>query len=183
MQQKLFLLTGFLLILFSTQSFGQDSATKSAHPKMDKYYPRPQKTQVLNNNAENTTPARPVTPTSPAPVMATAPASNNAVVSPAPTVTPTTPTPVEPQIEAGPAVTSTPVSVEPSSTNVNPSNSVSAPSTVIVTAPPAPKVAPQPKAPPPPPYMDTRLGSSSPQYDTWEKNNNGAGSVTTQSKQ
>jgi hypothetical protein len=31
--------------------------------------------------------------------------------------------------------------------------------------------------------MDTRLGSSSPQFNTWEKNNNGAGSVTTSPKQ
>jgi hypothetical protein len=31
-------------------------------------------------------------------------------------------------------------------------------------------------------YRDTRLGSSTPQYDTWKKNNNGAGSVTTHSK-
>ena len=32
------------------------------------------------------------------------------------------------------------------------------------------------------PYNPNRLGSSSPLYDTWEKNNNGAGSVTTGSK-
>lgn len=31
-------------------------------------------------------------------------------------------------------------------------------------------------------YMDTRLGSSTKQYDTYEKNNNGAGSVTTSPK-
>jgi len=30
-----------------------------------------------------------------------------------------------------------------------------------------------------PPYRDTRLGSSSPLYNTYEKNNNGAGSITT----
>lgn len=182
MQHKLILLTGVLMIAFSIQSFGQDSATNSAHPKMDKYYPRPQNTQILNNNAETTTPAKPFTPTSPAPVMTTAPASDNTVVSPAPTVTPTITQPAEPQIQTGPAVTSTPVSVEPTNTNVNSSNSVTAPTAVTVTAP-APKIVSQPKAPPEPPYMDTRLGSSSPQYDTWKKNNNGAGSVTTQSKQ
>ncbi len=183
MQRKLIFLVGIPLIVFSIQSFGQDSASKSAHPKMDKYYPRPQKTQVLDNNPEYTTPAKPITPTSQAPVMATAPASNTTVVSPSvPTVTATTPPPPEPQIEAGPAVTSTPVTVEPSSTKINSSDSVSAPATVTVTTPVL-KAVPQPKAPPPPPYMDTRLGSSSPQYDTWEKNNNGAGSVTTNSKQ
>ena len=31
-------------------------------------------------------------------------------------------------------------------------------------------------------YRDTRLGSSTKQYDTYEKNNNGAGSVTTSPK-
>ncbi len=31
-------------------------------------------------------------------------------------------------------------------------------------------------------YSDTRLGSSTKQYDTYEKNNNGAGSVTTSPK-
>ena len=179
MQYKLILLVGIFLIIFSIQSFGQDSTYKSAHPKMDKYYPRPQKTQVLDNNAE-ATPAKPITSTSQAPVMATAPAPTNTVASPpVPTVTAPTPPP-EPQIEVGPAVTSTPV--EPSGTKLNSSNSVSAPATVTVTTP-VPKTVSQPKAPPAPPYMDTRLGSSSPQYDTWEKNNNGAGSVTTNSKQ
>ena len=182
MKCKLILLVGFLLIVFSMQSFGQDSAFKSSHPKMDKYYPRPQKTQELNNNAESFTSAKPITPTSQAPVMATAPASNNKVVSPAPTVIANTPPTQEPQIQTAPAITSTTVSVEPPNTNINSSNSVSAPATVIVTTP-VQKIVPQPKAPPSPPYMDTRLGSSSPQYDTWEKNNNGAGSVTTQSKQ
>jgi len=181
MQHKLIVLTGLVLIFLSGQSFGQDSAAKSLHPKMDKYYPRPQKTQVLNTPAYST-PAKPVTTITPAPVMATAPASNNAVVAPAPTVNPTTPVAEETQpIQTAPAVTSTPVTVEPTNTNVNPSNTVSAPATVTVTAP-APKIVSQPKAPPLPPYMDTRLGSSAPQYDTWEKNNNGAGSVTTQSK-
>lgn len=32
------------------------------------------------------------------------------------------------------------------------------------------------------PYNLNRLGSSTPAYDTWEKNNNGAGSVTTSPK-
>lgn len=184
MQHKLICLTGALLIFFSIPGFGQDSASQSAHPKMDKYYPRPQKTQILDNNSETYTPAKPITPASPAPVMTAPPAPNNTVVNPAPVVTPTTPAPVpvEPQIETGPAVTSTPVTVEPTNTAVNSPDSVSGPVTVTATVPP-PKTIPKPSAPPAPPYIDTRLGSSAPQYDTWEKNNNGAGSVTTQSKQ
>ena len=182
MQHKLICLTGVLLIFFSIPGFGQDSATRSAHPKMDKYYPRPQKTQILDNNSETYTPAKPVTPSSPAPVTRSTPAPANTVVNPAPAVKSTIPAPAEPQIETGPAVTSTPVTVAPTNTAVNSPDSVSAPATVTVTAPP-PKTIPKPSAPPAPPYIDTRLGSSAPQYDTWEKNNNGAGSVTTQSKQ
>jgi hypothetical protein len=177
MLRKLFLLMGVLLIIFSIQSFGQDSTIKSLHPKMDKYYPRPQK-QVVR---EFPVPTKPVTQASSAPVMANGPVSNDNLVSPAPKVEPNAPAPVEPQIETAPAMTSTPVTVENSNTNLNPSNTVTTPSAVTVTAP-APKVVPKPKTPPPPPYMDTRLGSSSPQYNTWEKNNNGAGSVTTNSK-
>lgn len=181
MQSNLTILIVLFLISISFQSLGQDSAVKSLHPKMDKYYPRPQKTQVLNT-PDYSTPAKPVTNITPAPVMATAPASNNPVVAAAPSVTPTTPAAKEPQsVPTAPAVTSTPVSVEPTNASVSPSDSLSAPAMVTVTAP-AQKVVSQPKEPPPPPYMDTRLGSSSPQYNTWEKNNNGAGSVTTQSK-
>jgi hypothetical protein len=179
---KLICLTGGFLVFFSITSNGQDSTIKSVHPKMDKYYPRPQKTQILDNNAESYTPAKPVTPTSPAPVMTSTPPPANTVVNPAPAVKPTIPAPAEPQVETGPAITSTPVTVEPTNTAVNSPDSVSAPATVTVTAPP-PKPISKPATPAPPPYMDTRLGSSAPQYDTWEKNNNGAGSVTTQSKQ
>jgi hypothetical protein len=51
--------------------------------------------------------------------------------------------------------------------------------TIVTPNIPTQKISSQP---PPPPYRDTRLGSSTKQYDTWEKNNNGAGSVTTSPK-
>ena len=55
--------------------------------------------------------------------------------------------------------------------------------TITVTAhAPIPPKAPPSYTPPSPPYIDTRLGSSTKAYDTWEKNNNGAGSVTTSPK-
>jgi hypothetical protein len=62
---------------------------------------------------------------------------------------------------------------------ISDTTAINKPSTVVVP-PPAQKVYTPP--PPSPPLMDTRLGSSTKQYDTWEKNNNGAGSVTTSPK-
>ena len=44
------------------------------------------------------------------------------------------------------------------------------------------RIVPVQQAPPAPANMDTRLGSSTPQYDTWKKNANGAGAVTTSPK-
>ncbi len=187
MQRKLILILSSLLILFSFDGFSQTTPAQSVHPKMDKYYPRPQKTQVLDNNADTSSvipaPARPVTQTSPAPVMTTSPPSNNTVVNQAPAVTPTTPATVEPQIQTGPAVTSTPVTVAPSNTTVTNSNTVTAPAAVTVNKHVQPKQVSQTSS-----YVDpsslftTRLGSSAPQYDTWQKNNDGAGSVSSQSK-
>lgn len=55
-----------------------------------------------------------------------------------------------------------------------------APTTAVPKAPEQPAAIisqPQPHI-----YMDTRLGSSTKQYDTYEKNNYGAGSVTTSPK-
>jgi hypothetical protein len=180
MARKLILLFGILFTVVSLESFGQDSTIKSAHPKMDKYYPRPQEAPKINN--EVTTPASPVLPSQQSPAITTQPSTNNTVVSPSPSIVPNEQVTEMPSIEAGPAVTSTPVTVQPSDTKLNSSSSVTAPPVVTATAP-APKVTPKPKAPPEPPYMDTRLGSSSPQFYTWEKNNNGAGSVTTSPKQ
>ncbi len=54
---------------------------------------------------------------------------------------------------------------------------------VVIKKEPEKIVQPAPaKKPPQEPYVDTRLGSSTPQYNTYEKNNNGAGSVTTSPK-
>ena len=179
--RKLVLLSGIFFNVISSQTFGQDSTIKSVHPKMDKYYPRPQEAPRTNN--EVATPASPVLPAQQTPTITTTqPSTNNTVVSPSPSIVPNERATEMPAIEAGPAVTNTPVTVQPSDTKLNASNSVTAPPSVTVTAP-TPKVIPKPKAPPELPYMDTRLGSSSPQYNTWEKNNNGAGSVTTSPKQ
>src|SRR5690242_2657686 len=180
MVRKLVLLLCIFFSAVSSQTFGQDSTIKSVHPKMDKYYPRPQEAPKMNN--EVATPPSPVLPSQQTPTVTTQHSINNTVVSPSPSIVPNVQATEMPAIEAGPAVTNTPVTVQPSDTKLNASNSVTTPPSVTVTTP-VPKVIPKPKAPTEPPYMDTRLGSSSPQYNTWEKNNNGAGSVTTNSKQ
>ena len=178
-----------LCSVFALISIGANSqvidTVKSVHPKMDKYYPQPIKTRVLYAADSNSrSPAKPVTQVQRAPQMSTAPVTQNTVVNPAPAVKVNTPPPIEVETPAAPAVTSTPVTVEPSNTTVNNSNTVTMPAAVIVNKSVQPKPAPQGS-----PYIDpaslftTRLGSSAPQYDTWEKNNNGSGSVTTQSKQ
>ena len=180
---KIIKLTLFILLISSVGAFAQ-TTTPSVHPKLDKYYPQPQKTQILDNNANNNPVVPPaVRSAAPSPVVTTAPASTNTVVNNAPAVTPTTPAPpAEPEFQAAPAVTSTPVTVEPANTSVSNSNTLTAPAEVTVNKP-VQKIVPQSPA-----YFDpaslftTRLGSSSPQYDTWQKNNNGAGAVSSESK-
>lgn len=176
-----------LLVVFSLKGFSQTTnPTKSLHPKMDKYYPQAQKTQILDANADTSseiTTAKPVTSAGNAPVMTTTPAVTDKVVQPKPTVTPAIPQAPEPEMPTTPAVTSTPVSVDTAAARTASSTTISKPAAVTVNAP-VQKPAPQP-APgvTPSSLFTTRLGSSSPQYDTWKKNDDGAGSVTTQSKQ
>ncbi len=185
MQNKLILIISSVLFFISMQASSQVVDTvKSVHPKMDKYYPQPVKTRIIYAADSNqTTPAKPVTQVQPAPSMTNAPVSQSTVVNPAPAVKANTPPAIEGETPPAPAVTSTQVNVEPSNTTVTNSNTVTTPAAITVNKPVQPKPAAQGS-----PYVDpaslftTRLGSSSPQYDTWEKNNNGAGSVTSQSK-
>lgn len=183
MQPKLILIFASILALISIQVRSQKIDTvKSVHPKMDKFYPQPVKTRVIYAaDSNSTTPTRPVTNVQAAPLITNSPTNQNTVVNPAPQVKPNTPAPVEPQTT--PAVTSSPVAVQPSNTTVNNSTTVTTPAPVTVNKPVLPKpVAPASHYVDPASLFTTRLGSSSPQYDTWEKNNNGAGAVTTHSK-
>lgn len=189
MQRKVIWMIGSLLVVFSLQGFSQTKTTTtipSLHPKMDKYYPQAQKTQTIYNNPDTIkvmAPAKPVTTTNNAPVMTTAPVTTDNVVQPKPTVTPTVPQQApEPEMPTTSAVTNTPVSIDTTNTITTSSNTISKPATVTVNAP-VQKTAPQPASGVTPSSLfTTRLGSSSPQYDTWKKNDNGAGSVTTHSK-
>ena len=188
MQRKVIWIISSLLVVFSLKGLSQTTnPPKSLHPKMDKYYPRPQNTQVLNNNADTSavvpSPATPVRQSSPVPSVTTAPVSQNTVINHAPEVKPDLPAPAESETPPTQPVTATPVNLTPSNTTVNNSSTVTKPAAVAVNKPVQPVTAPQTSN-----YVDpaslftTRLGSSAPQYDTWKKNDNGAGSVTTQSK-
>lgn len=168
MQFRIIKLIISFFILFPLSGFSQ--ATESEHPKMDKYYPRPPEEKPVAN---------PVTTAQP--VMTNTPLVNNNN-----TVQPNTvqaPKPVEQPAEqpmpTAAAVTSTPVTVETPKMGINNTNTIAGPATVTQTIP-VPKAGPKP--PPGEIYNGTRLGSSSPQYDTWKTNNDGAGSVTTQTK-
>lgn len=167
MQNKKVQLLILLLTLFALPGFSQTTDT-SAHPLLDKYYPQPKSAE-------------------PAPVV-TAPANPQPVINPVaetkPQVSPidtsatiqsTTPLqtakPVAPIAETEVIAQKTPQVV---------ADTAAIKSTGIVAPMPAKKIV-QSK-PATKPYNPNRLGSSSPLYDTWEKNNNGAGSVTTGSK-
>jgi hypothetical protein len=181
MQHKIITLTLTFVLLFSLQGFSQVTE-KSKHPLLDKYYPRntdTSKAVITQINPEpETKPATvptittTVVPAAPAtPVITTtgAPAKPTAPVMPATSEPADVPTVISsattPTVTAKPAMTTT-------TTTINKP-------TIVAPQIPTQKISSQP---PPPPYRDTRLGSSTKQYDTWEKNNNGAGSVTTSPK-
>ena len=157
------------VVLFSLQGFSQ-TTEKSAHPLLDKYYPQKQNTDT---NKTITTQIKPVPEIKPVPVPETKPA-------PALPTTPVVTTKTVPAVTTMSNVTTTPaVTTIPVVTTTPVLNKQD---TVTAQVPVQKKIQPQPKPKPYTPYMDTRLGSSSPLYDTWEKNSNGAGSVTTSPK-
>ena len=156
MQNKFVKLPIIFILLFAFQGVAQ-TTEKSKHPLLDKYYPRADNTDT---SKAITSQIKTISETKPSAGVTTVPA-----VATAPSVNPTTLTSVTTQ----PGVSTTPA--------ISDTTAINKPSTVVVP-PPVQKVHTQP----PPPLMDTRLGSSTKQYDTWEKNNNGAGSVTTSPK-
>lgn len=168
----------FILLLFFCSSAFSQTEPKSLHPKLDKYYPQ----------ADNTPPPQPTPAIIAPPVTKAAPVheikpvvTSNSTIEQKPAIQTTLPKQdsiVEstPAVESKPLVENEPLKAVADSTNLQkPVN--------VVVAQPEQKVLPiQPMAKPKAIYMDTRLGSSSPLYDTYETNNNGAGSVTTMPK-
>lgn len=172
------------LLLFSLQGFSQ-TPEKSEHPLLDKYYPQQQK--FIDTNKTMATQIKPISQTNTPPATPTVIAPKVPVINPAATVVPVVKP--EPAEAITTPVVSTPVeTTTPSVTNLPAVTTTSAitnapvvnrPVAVIPPTPPQKKVQTQHTDPP---YIDTRLGSSSPLYNTYEKNSNGAGSVTTSPK-
>lgn len=172
------------VVLFSLQGFSQ-TTEKSEHPLLDKYYPQMQRPKPDTNKAiTNQIKPVPQIKSAPAVTNISAPAAKPVVTatiipadttSTAPVVTTTT----VPSITTASAITNTNADVITVSA-LTPKPVINKEDTVTAKMP-VQQIAP-PQHPPTQPYMDTRLGSSTPQYDTWEKNNNGAGSVTTSPK-
>lgn len=158
MQNKKLKLLITFITLFSLRGFSQ-TTEKSAHPLLDKYYP---KKPAVDTNKAVTNQIAPIQQET-KPIAATK-------IAPG-----TTPVP-----ESKPIPETTPVAEAKPVTAVTDTTAINKPTTTPVPIVPVQKkVQPKPAAAP---YNENRLGSSTPQYDTWEKNNNGAGSVTTSPK-
>lgn len=180
----------FLLLMFySIQGYSQmDTIIKtSEHPLLDKYYPRPKEDTVARN---------PV-------IKSTGVSQKNVIATPKPQPKAieekrlTFPTPVRkeeiPVVDASPvqkdvtpAVSEMPVTTPVSTGIATSQTSAIAPLTDSTKI--AKPVILSPATTPPPESKTSspiktiyrnRLGSSSPLYNTYEKNKNGAGSVTT----
>ena len=178
MQHKIIKLTLTFVLLFSLRGFSQVTE-KSEHPLLDKYYPRntdTPKTVItqINPEAETKPAPAPTTTTTVVPATPTAPTITTTVV-PAEPIAPVTtePADVPTVISSATAPTET---AKPAMTTTT--TTINKP-TIVAPKIPTQRISSQP---PPSPYRDTRLGSSTKQYDTWEKNSNGAGSVTTSPK-
>jgi hypothetical protein len=157
MQHKTLALLFVFVVFFSLHGFCQ-TTEKSTHPLMDKYYPPKKKPEP------------------------------NIIVPSQPKADPETRAAIETkpvQLRADTATVITPViNTDQSETKVMP---VETPTDSIVVNKPVETIAePVEKKTETKsgstPYRPTRLGSSSRLYKTWETNNNGAGSVTTGSK-
>jgi hypothetical protein len=172
------------LLLFSLQGFSQ-TPDKSEHPLLDKYYPQQQ--NIVDTNKTIATQIKPIPQTNTPQAMSTVAAPKAPAINPAVTVPPVV-KPAPDEAITPPAVNTPVETTAPSVTNLPAVTTTSAitnapvvnkPVVVIPPAPPQKKIQTQHTDPP---YIDTRLGSSSPLYDTYQKNSNGAGSVTTSPK-
>ena len=167
MRNDIKLLLVIFVLSFSLQGFSQ-TAEKSLHPLLDKYYPRP---EAIDTNRAVSNQINPVPETKPATSGKTISSLTTApsLIAPAETTTPADTT--TQSVSTIPAMATTPTLT--STTSVNKP-------TTVTAVPVQKKVQSQPA--PTSSYTDTRLGSSTKAYDTWQKNNNGAGSVTTSPK-
>jgi hypothetical protein len=173
MQNRIITMLIIFIVLFSLRGFSQ-TTEKSEHPLLDKYYPQKQHDDTNKTIATQIKPVYQTKPSSTVtniPGLITKPSVTTAII---PADTSATISAVTTTV---PSATKSEATTLPASANTLKVNNTG---TVTARIPVQEKV--QPQRAPTHPYIDTRLGSSTPQYDTWEKNNNGAGSVTTSPK-
>ena len=176
-----------LFVFLSVNGLAQADTTKqtSEHPLLDKYYPRPKSDTVAKNPVIKSTGVKP----------------NNVIAAPKNKPQSieekrlTFPTPIKrPEIVSAtiqkdsvvaevetPIITpvSKGVAITDSKSAIPVSDSAIIAKPIIATATFTPPPAQKSTSKIEPGYNRNRLGSSSPLYDTYKKNSNGAGSVTT----
>ncbi len=150
-------LLSIFTVLFSLHGFSQ-ATERTEHPLLDKYYPR---AQVVDTNKTVSTQITSSSQTKPISAASVNTGPKILVVTTKPVDTTTRSVETIPSITKQSTLTST--------------TAVNTPATVT-------RDVPVQTAPLATPHRDTRLGSSTPQYDTWQKNANGAGAVTTSPK-
>lgn len=185
-----------LLVLFSVNGFAQTDTTKkeSKSPLLDKYYSRPKEdtvakkpviksTGVQQRTVKTPIPAKqaPIEekrlafPTPIRPAIATTPPETKDSVAPVVAEAPVKTTPVVEPIVIGPLSKGSIIADAKIAVPVTDTSKITRPViSATLTTPPK-----QPVAKPEGGFKRPRLGSSSPLYNTYEKNKNGAGSVTT----
>ena len=181
MQNRIITLLIISLLLFSLPGFSQ-TTEKSEHPLLDKYYPQaqhPDTNKTVTNQIKPLYQTKPSSTVTNIPGLKTKPVvTSTTIPADTSTTTPDVTTTTVPSVTTTSSVTTTPDVTALSAPTTTPV--VNKPDTATSRIPVPEKV--QPRRAPTHPYIDTRLGSSTPQYDTWKKNNNGAGSVTTSPK-
>ena len=177
MPKYLHILLFACMVFFTMKASAQTPAqtpAKSDHPLLDKYYPD------LNRKQE------PVAKPTSVPITSTPPPTVNATKK-----INTPPSFVAPKVqnEIVESLPSTEKDTSGITSTLNATTSLPATATISDPKVPVANIPPQQKVQPPlisrpegEMYRPTRLGSSSPQYDTYDKNKKGAGSVTTSPK-
>ncbi len=176
-----------IFVFFSVNGFTQVLDTtkqNSEHPLLDKYYPRPKTDPIPKNPAVKSTGVEQKTVIA-TPKKMPQPIEEKRLSFPSPVQRPEivaapvkkdsviveVETPVITPVSKGVAITDSKL--------VPVSDSVKIAKPVIATATVLPTPAPKPPSKVEAGYERNRLGSSSPLYNTYEKNAKGAGSVTT----
>ena len=158
-----------LLFTVISQRLLSQTTDPSSHPLLDKYYPQPRKPEIDTSTKAVSNPI--VTQ------QTGIKNSGNLINKPAPSITAL----LNPDDTTSAPTTSTTHSISgtPAATTTTSSSTIVAgkPAVILNNTPAQPPRSYDPNS-----LYDTRLGSSAPQYDTYEKNRNGEGSVTTSPK-